>query len=217
MDRHGRASPGGGTYLVRMAGKREDWAAALERLADGDRRALLRLTRLVNGFLRRWNAYDFRDDWEDLVQEVLMAGVRAQREGRIRERGHVYGFLKTVARNKFVDELKRRLRAPARERLAWEDEVDEGFEPAAPPRDPGLARDVQRAMAGLEERRRRAVVAVYVEGKTHQEAMQSTGIPVGSLRRYLREGLAELRAALERGGGAATPGPAAADGGEGAP
>lgn len=178
--------------------RREDWAAALEQLGEGDRRSLLKLTRLINGFFVRWNAYDFRDDWEDLVQEVLIAGLRAQRAGRIRQRAHVYGFLKTVARNKFVDRLKRELRAPASESLPWEEAVDGELDPRPKEADPGRARDVRAAVEALEERRRRAVLAVYVEGRTHEEAVEATGIPLGSLRRYLREGLAELRRALLR-------------------
>lgn len=181
---------------------REDWAELLDRLAEGDRRALLRLTRLVNGFFSRWNAYDFRDDWDDLIQEVLIAALRAQREGRIRERAHVYGFLKTVARNKFVDRLKSQLRSPADKALAWEEIVDGDLEPGADEGPgPELTRDLHQALERLEERRRLAVVAVYVEGKTHPEAVEATGIPMGSLRRYLREGLAELRRVLAPGAG----------------
>ena len=44
--------------------QQEDWYAVLEALQDGDAMALARLTRLINGFLASWNAYDFRSDWE---------------------------------------------------------------------------------------------------------------------------------------------------------
>ncbi len=171
----------------------------LDRLAEGDRTALLKLSRLVNSFFTRWNAYDFRDEWEDLIQEVLVAALQAHREDRIRERAHVYGFLKTVARNKFVDRLKREMRVSTDRRLPWEEFVDGELAPQEDPRQDELSADLTDALEALEERRRRAVLAVYVEGKTHAEAVEATGIPLGSLRRYLREGLAQLGRALATG------------------
>ena len=72
------------SILVRMtgnaAGGQTDWGATLEALLAGDALALARLTRLVNGFLGRWNAYDFRSDWDDLVQEVIVAAALTLRD-----------------------------------------------------------------------------------------------------------------------------------------
>ena len=65
----------------------EDWYGVLEALQAGDGLALARLTRLINGFLANWNAYDFRSDWDDLLQEVIIAAALALREGRILARG----------------------------------------------------------------------------------------------------------------------------------
>lgn len=191
---------------------REDWSALLWQLEDGDRRALLKLTRLINGFLTRWSAYDFRDEWEDLIQEVLIAALRAQRDGRIREREHTYGFLKTIARNKFVDRLKAQLRMPAESALPWEEVMDGGPAGGAAASADGSSApdgDLGRALGRLEARRRRCVEAVYLEGHTLDEAAVVTGIPLGSLRRYLREGLAELQSFLTA--------PAAGPAGSGAP
>ena len=70
-----------------------DFAAVLQRVIDGDRLALVQASRLVNGFLVRWNAYVFREEWEDLVQEVICAAALALREGRIRDRQALVAFL----------------------------------------------------------------------------------------------------------------------------
>ena len=51
----------------------QDWAAILGELLRGDRLALLRVAKLVNSFLVRWNAYHFREEWDDLTQEVISA------------------------------------------------------------------------------------------------------------------------------------------------
>lgn len=122
-----------------------------------------------------------------------MVGIQAHRGQRIRERAHTYGFLKTVARNKFVDRLKNHLRSPTDESLPWEEVVDEDDESTG---DRERSQDVQRAVAGLEEKRRRSIIAVYFEGQTLAEAANTTGIPMGSLRRYLREALADLQRTL---------------------
>jgi RNA polymerase sigma-70 factor (ECF subfamily) len=179
-----------------MAREREDWAAVLERLLDGDRTALLRLTRLINSFLTRWNAYDFRDEWDDLIQEVLLAAGTAVRDGKLRERGAAFGYLRTTARFKFVDRLKRHLRLAEDETLPWEEVVESGFEPRVEAQEPGEARDVRTALEALPEKQRDAVFAVHVRGQTYDEAAASTGIPLGSLKRHLRDGLSALRAAL---------------------
>jgi RNA polymerase sigma-70 factor, ECF subfamily len=51
-------------------------------------------------------------------------------------------------------------------------------------------------MSRLSEEQRRAIQAVYLEGRTYEEAAEVTGIPLGSLKRYLRLGLGQLRSQL---------------------
>jgi RNA polymerase sigma factor (sigma-70 family) len=179
-----------------MTAPAEDWAAALERLLRGDRLALAQLSRLVNALLARWNAYDFRDEWDDLIQEVLVAAATALRAGRIRERAAVIGFLTATARFKLADRLRVRLRVPEGEPLSWE-ELLEDEAPTADETPPELRRDLREALARLPEKERSAVAAVHVEGRTYEDAAAATGIPLGSLKRHLRDGLARLRAELD--------------------
>jgi len=176
-----------------MAPSREDWAAVLERLLEGDRLALLQLSRLVNGFLARWNAYDFRDEWDDVIQEVVLAAGLAMRGGKLRNREAVIGYLRNTARHKFVDRLAAHLRCGKRE-VAWESVLDGPLEPVQP--DAQAQRGVHEALARLPDHRREAVTAVYLEGKSYEEAARDTGIPLGSLKRHLRDGLAQLRVEL---------------------
>jgi RNA polymerase sigma-70 factor (ECF subfamily) len=60
----------------------------------------------------------------------------------------------------------------------------------------GLSQDVRGALERLSENRRVAVLGVYLEGKTYNAVAEETGIPLGSLKRYLREGIAQLREEL---------------------
>ena len=172
----------------------EDWYAVLEALQEGDSLALAKLTRLVNSFLARRNAYDFRSDWDDLLQEVIIASAVALREGRIRDRRAVVGYLRSTARFKFVDRLRVHMRIKEDQTLPWEDVVGSDELSTANTMAPeGLSQDVRGALERLSENRRVAVLGVYLEGKTYNAVAEETGIPLGSLKRYLREGIAQLR------------------------
>lgn len=178
-----------------MALPDQDWAAVLQRIVDGDRLALVQASRLVNGFLVYWNAYAFQGEWEDLVQEVVSAAALALREGRLREPSAVVGFLKTTTRFKYLDRLRLQLGRRRGERLPWEELVESREAP-----EDGLGaefrEDLRRALARIPEKKREAVIAVYLEGQTYEEAALATGTPLGTFKRYLRDGLAQLRAEL---------------------
>ena len=62
-----------------------DWIAVLDRLLAGDRLAFAKINRLVSGFLVQLRAYDFRDEWDDLRQEVVLSLVANARAGRLRD------------------------------------------------------------------------------------------------------------------------------------
>ncbi len=152
---------------------------------------------MVNGFLAGWNAYDFRSDWDDLLQEVIIASALALREGRIRDRRAVVGYLRTTARFKFIDRLRVHLRVKEDQTLPWEDVVgSDELSTASTMAPEGLSQDVRNAVERLSEKRRVAVLGVYLEGKTYNVVSEESGIPLGSLKRYLREGIAQLRQEL---------------------
>ncbi|MGH7288867.1 MAG: RNA polymerase sigma factor [Myxococcota bacterium] len=169
-----------------------DWAAVLGRLLAGDRLALAQVARLVSGFLVRWNAYDFRDEWDDLVQEVVSAAAIAVRDGKLREPRAAIGFLRSTARFKYVDRLRVHLRLEKEEALGWSAVVESSEDPVAE----AVREDVKRALSRLPDKQQRALMAVYLDGRTYDEAARETGIPLGTLKRCLRDGLAQLRKEL---------------------
>jgi RNA polymerase sigma-70 factor (ECF subfamily) len=173
-----------------------DWIGVLRRVVDGDRRALVQAGRLVNSFLVRWNAYDLHDEWEDLVQEVICAAALAVRAGRLRDPQAAAGFLKATARFKYMDRLRILLRLRRGEGLPWEACVAKRERALEEGLDAEAREDLRRALARVPEKTRTALTAVYVGGLTYGEAALATGIPLGTLKRYLRDGLAQLRAEL---------------------
>lgn len=177
-----------------MSAPREDWAAVLDGLLEGDELACLRLSRLVTGFLASWRAYDFRDDWQDLVQEVLITLIASAREGRIRDRGAVVGYVRTIAHHRYADLLKKHLGRHEKQTLEWGEATERG-EPSLPhrPADEEVVVGMRLSLERLPEAKARVVYAVYGEGKTYEQVARETGIPVGTVKRHLREGLEALR------------------------
>ena len=165
----------------------------MDRLVRGDRAAFLEVSRLITGFLVQWRAYDFRDEWDDLIQEVVLAAIEATRAQRLRKPGAIVGYLRTATRYKFVDCLRRRRGEPL-EQEGEERPADLRW-PPTPQSDPGSF-EIWDQVDKLPENQRKSIVSVYVRGNTYNEAAAATGIPLGSLKRHLREGLATLRAEL---------------------
>src|SRR5262249_13175931 len=170
-----------------------DWMAVLRRILAGDRLALAQTSRLINGFLAGWNAYDFRDEWDDLVQEVISAAALSLRGGRLRDPAALVGYLRSTARFKYLDRLRSHLGQRRDERLPWAEAVEERERAIEDFLGPEAREDLQRALERIPEKRREAVMAVYVAGFTYEEAARACGIPLGTLKRHLRDGLAQLR------------------------
>jgi RNA polymerase sigma-70 factor (ECF subfamily) len=179
----------------RAAPDRTDWVAVVERMLGGDRLACLQLERLVSGFLTQLRAYDFRDEWDDLRQEVLASLVANARAGRLRDPAAFVGYAKIITRNKFVDRLKRHLRHPEHHALPWDDETARA---AARP-DPGDPRleALWSAVDALPDPERKILEGIYREGRSYQEVADATGLPLGTLKRKLTATLAALRAQLQ--------------------
>jgi RNA polymerase sigma-70 factor (ECF subfamily) len=171
----------------------DDWAAIQGGLLAGDRLAFLRVNRLVTHCLQRLRAYDFRDEWDDLRQEVVLAVVANARAGRLRDPAAFVGYVRIITRNKLIDRLKGHLRMGAEEPLAWDDETARAAV-HDPPAD--VRADLRRALAELSDEEQRVLDGVYVRGRTYQEVSDDVGLPLGTMKRRLRDALATLRRRL---------------------
>lgn len=181
-----------------MGSAGEDWQEVLERLLAGDRVALARVNRLVTTELTRLRAYDFRDEWDDLRQEVLAALVGNARAGRLRDPQALAGYVRIVTRNKFVDRLKTKLRHHERDTLPWDEESARAATPAPPD---SQARELWAAARNLPPDEQRVLEGVYRDGKTYEQVSRDTGIPLGTTKRRLRDALATLRRRFAEGSG----------------
>lgn len=174
---------------------RENWSRVLRQLLAGDRVAFAKVGRVVTGTLAGIRAYDFRDEWDDLVQEVVWIVVDNARQGKIEDPGALAAYVRTTTRQTFRAHLAKA------KRLDYADDMDEKPETlhwpcvASGPDTEELWEQVAR----LPERQRRAIEARYRDGRTGKEASEATGIPLGSLKRYLTDGIETLRRRMLEG------------------
>jgi len=165
----------------------EDWSAVMAALLHGAADAPLafaKLNRLISDLLARLRAFDHREEWDDLRQVVLEKLVKSCSRGQLREPKAFVAYVALITRHEFYDFLRARRGTAVVEFPLVEDA--EGLDAAT-------AVAVRAALQQLPEKQRLAVHAVYVEGRTYEEAAAATAIPLGSLKRYLKEGLEALR------------------------
>lgn len=170
-----------------------DWFAELSALGRGDTTALARIRRVVTSQLARMGAYSARDDWDDLAQEVVIRVWRAHRDGRIREAAAVPGFLRTTARNAFIDWTRkhgREVDLPDEAVLASADDRSER------PLDPATQQALRNALVSLSDRHRQVIERIYLDDLSYDEAATALGRPRGTINRLQREAIMALRAQL---------------------
>ena len=164
-----------------------DWVGVAGRISRGDRLAFLKLCRLITGFLAQWRAFDFFDDWDDIVQDTAAAFVDACEKNRIQDAAAARAYIRQTTRHKFFDRIRQRKRrreddlpveaADLAERTVNSDEMI----------------DLDREIRRLSDRERRVVVATKVEGKTLSEFCAESGESLGTARRDLAAALRKLR------------------------
>jgi RNA polymerase sigma factor (sigma-70 family) len=174
-------------------GAHVDWAHVLDRLVAGDPAADRELRGLVIRCLAGFRAHDLREDWEDLVQEVLLALVTSAREGRIRSRAATLCYIRRIAHNKHSDRLRRHIEERRDWDADWEDALEAGTEPVPAAQDDVL--EARRLLAQLPVKKRMVLFAIHGEGRTYDRTSAELGIPRTTMKRYLRSALVELREA----------------------
>jgi RNA polymerase sigma-70 factor (ECF subfamily) len=153
------------------------------------------VTALITAYLHRAGAYDYRDSWDDVCQEVLVKLLSSARDGAIRNPHAFVGFVGTVTRNALVDWIRKNkpgaaeavdLENAERELAALVAELERSD-------DPDLMIDLERALAELPREQADVLRALYLEGHTYEEAARRLRIPLGTLKRRQTQGLRSLR------------------------
>jgi RNA polymerase sigma-70 factor (ECF subfamily) len=140
-----------------------------------------------------------RAEAEDLVQETYVRALEAA--GRLRENSNIKGWLLTILRNLWFNQLRKRRNAPAAVEIDGDDHIADGL--------PGNARDAHEIYVSNEESEviRRAIDDLSVEFReiillrefeelSYQEIADLLGCPAGTVMSRLGRARAKLRAAL---------------------
>jgi RNA polymerase sigma-70 factor (ECF subfamily) len=180
--------------------RRKQLAAAIRRVAGGDR-AALRLVydataaKLFGVCLRILND---RSEAEDVLQDVYL-NIWRKAAAFDETRASPITWLVAIARNRAID----RLRARGAARLS------EPVEAAEAVPDPGplaaealeIAQEHERLYGCLDEleaRASQAIRAAFLDGLTYEALAEREGVPLGTMKSWIRRGLAKLRECLER-------------------
>ena len=169
-----------------------DWQDQLERLGAGEVEALARVRRLITAQLSRFGRYASRDSWDDVAQEVVIRVWRSHRDGKIRNYAAFPGFVRVMTRNTVIDMARRRRDE------ASSDLIEEIEDPMTKGTGLGVGETLalRNALGQLSDRHREVVEAIYLQGRTYDEAAAALQKPRGTINRLQREAMKQLRGVL---------------------
>lgn len=130
----------------------------------------------------------------DVTQEVFVSAWRA-REQYDPSKGTLAAWLVGITKRRIIDHLRSEGRHADRRAAEPVDHVD-------PDAETDIGRTVDRmvvadALRSLPERARDVIVLAYIDGLTHQEITERTGLPLGTVKSDIRRGLGRIRDRLE--------------------
>lgn len=177
-----------------------DWGKLLARVAESDDKLAFRA--LYDHFAPRIKAYainqGFSQHAEVLVQEV-MTNVWRNADKYSESLASVSTWIFTISRNQRIDMLRKLNRSRAEIVIETEDLWQIPTEDTTIFSIQNLSTEkfVKNALDKLPEEQMIALRKVYYEGKTHEEAAEELGIPLGTVKGRLRLSLQKLRVMFE--------------------
>jgi len=144
-----------------------------------------------------------RQDWAEEALQDCYLKVWQKSESYAPDKGAPLTWLLSIARYRALDLLRMR-RPEVLEADGDEDGPDLLSEAPDPTQDllaraeesEGIGR-LERCMEGLGSEQRSSVLLAYYEGYTHQELAARMKAPLGTVKSWVRRGLAQLRDCLE--------------------
>jgi RNA polymerase sigma-70 factor (ECF subfamily) len=172
----------------------------LKQVAEGDRQAFDALYRATSGLLLGvcLRVLADRGDAEEVLQDVFVTvwGKAAQFD---RQRARGTTWLTTIARNRAIDRLRA---SPSPAMRADFDVLDTLSDPAPSPATQAESAyervRLDDCLQELEPRGQSLIRTAFFSGQTYEELASRSGSPLGSVKSWIRRGLLQLRACLER-------------------
>jgi RNA polymerase sigma-70 factor (ECF subfamily) len=189
----------GDEYMVRKPSQPQvEDRSLLQRVAQGDQSAFAALYDRYagSGFGMALKICNNAALAEDVVQEAFLSVW--QRAGRFDpERGSVGAYLFAAVHNKAVDAIRHEESLRRREDSVADSATETGADDVVDAAWLEVRRtEVRAAVARLSPVQREALELAYFEGLTYREVADKLGIPLGTAKTRLRDGLIRLRALL---------------------
>ncbi|PSL44090.1 RNA polymerase sigma-70 factor (ECF subfamily) [Saccharothrix carnea] len=170
----------------------------LTQVARGDDKAFARLYDVVAGRVFSLVRRVVRDhaQSEEVTQEVLVEVWRTAARfdpGR----GSALAWVMTMAHRRAVDRVRSAQAATRREDLAARLDVETPFDAVSEQVAARIERrQVRRCLSTLTDLQRESILLGYFQGYTYPETASVLGIPLGTVKTRMRDGLIRLRDCL---------------------
>ncbi|MEO7149764.1 MAG: sigma-70 family RNA polymerase sigma factor [Rhodanobacteraceae bacterium] len=176
---------------------KDDLTRILRAVAGGDQAAFAELYRrtsskLFGVCLRMLHE---RGEAEDALQDVYTA-VWRRAESFDAARAGAMTWLITMARNRAIDRLRQRRDAPLDD-ASERELVDDQPTPAANTETSQQRQRLERCLDTLEPQQKSSVRAAFFSGATYNELATRGGVPLATMKSWIRRSLVRLRACLE--------------------
>jgi RNA polymerase sigma-70 factor, ECF subfamily len=171
----------------------------LKRISNGDKTAVQECLKKYGGLV--WSLAkrmsSSHEDAEDAVQEIFVDVWKNAARFDESQSGEVT-FISMIARRRLIDRLRY-----ANRRLSPVSLEDDILEPSVRSDETLLtsieARQAAKALKQIRPEQRQVLELSIVQGMSHQEIAEVTGIPLGTVKTHARRGLMQVRELLGLG------------------
>ncbi|OII12618.1 ECF RNA polymerase sigma factor SigK [Curtobacterium sp. MCBA15_008] len=183
----------------------ESWSSAepaqaspddlLSRVATGDQAAFSELYDVLSGRVLGLVTRLLRDraQSEEVAQEVFLE-VWQQATRYDRKRGTAASWILTMAHRRAVDRVRASQSSHDRDTKIGIRDFEAGFDQVSESVEIRIEHErVSRALGKLTEFQRQAVQLAYYGGYSHSEMAEHLGVPIGTVKTRLRDGMIRLR------------------------
>jgi RNA polymerase sigma-70 factor (ECF subfamily) len=190
------------TFKLPEISERVSDAHLISGIANGDQRCLAKLYDRYGGAAMglAWKVCGNRTIAEDVVQEAFLS-IWQRPGGFDSRRGTAEAFLLGIVHHKAVDAVRRESSVRRREERVAADPLESTENDVMEAAWLAMRRrDVRNALKQLSGVQREALELAYLHGLTYSEVAVRLGIPLGTAKTRIRDGMIKLRALLSPGG-----------------
>lgn len=203
--RRGSVSPvpdDGSSHHEPVLSEDERLATLMQRTARGDQDAFAEIYDALSGPVYGLVRRVLRDpaQSQEVAQEVMVE-IWRQATRFDSAKGSVKGYVLTVAHRRAIDRVRSAQSSTDREMRVGRSSVERDYDQVSEAVEHKMeVQQVRRALGVLTILQREAVQLAYYGGYTHREVSDLLGVPLGTVKTRLRDGLIRLRDEMGVGG-----------------